>query len=561
MAKNGKTTKTTTTTPKTTTTKKGATVATGSTMTKSEVKAMQTALQKAGYSVGSSGADGIYGKDTAAAVAKWKADTGNSNTAGWSIGTSNYNKLVNGTSTSTSKTGSSSGSSSGGSSGSTGTTYGTKNYNSAGSTSTGTTPQKQYLAYAGDSGTSYAEILNKAQAYLTGNTYTAGQAVDGDWWGASGGKSTMYGNGKTYKGQAFTSTDIAKAYELANLYDQQVVDQKLAEYADMDAYYQQVYDNLKEQYDNSYADSQANTAQTIASIEANKDTVNEEYEKAQKENYVNKVLQENQMGDYLSAMGYNGGLTESTLQGINNNYATNRQTATSERDSALRQIEQLVAEARTSGNSDLVNLANEYLSNYTSALQNQAQMNYQISESQRDQANTDRDYQLQLQQAKLNQQMYDDEKSASETSAAQQLAENDFNTFLDTYQGKYTKEATYKKWIENLKNMSDPYGYNKQKIAYLTQYVNSTFGNSKKKVASGGSTYYVDDSGDDSGNNTTNSTGWTGSTDDYNTVLNTAVAMMSINSTLGPQNAANHIANSNLTTAEKKKAYTALGLI
>ena len=408
----------------------------------------------------------------------------------------------------------------------------------------------------------YADITNKAQAYLTGGTYTPGQTIDTDWWGTGGGKATMYGNNKTYKGQAMTSTDIAKAYELANLYDQQIADQKLAEYADMDAYYQQVYDNLKEQYENSYNNTQQQLEQTIASINSNKDTVNEEYEKAQKENYVNKVLQENQMGDYLSAMGYNGGLAESTLQGINNNYATNRQTATSERDSALRQIEQLVAEAQTSGNSDLTNLANEYLSNYTAALQNQAQMNYQISESQRDQANTDRDYQLQLQQAQLNQQMYDDEKAASETSAAQQLAENDFNTFLDTYQGKYRKEATYKKWIENLKNMSDPYGYNKQKIAYLTQYVNSTFGNSKKKVASSGSTYYVDDSGDDSGNNTGgNSTGWTGSTDDYNTVLKTAVAMMSINSTLGPQNAANHIANSNLTTAEKKKAYTALGLI
>ncbi len=190
-------------------------------------------------------------------------------------------------------------------------------------------------------------------------------------------------------------------------------------------------------------------------------------------------------------------------------------------------------------------------------------MNYQISESQRDQANTDRDYQLQLQQAQLNQQMYNDEKAASETSAAQQLAENDFNTFLDTYQGKYTKEATYRKWIENLKNMSDPYGYNKQKIAYLTQYVNSTFGNSKKKVASSSynGTYYVDDSGDDSGDNTGGNGTWGSNTDDYNTVLKTAVAMMSINSTLGPQNAAEHIANSNLTTAEKKKAYTALGLI
>ncbi len=515
-----------------------------SNMSKSEVKKMQRALVDAGYSVGSSGVDGIWGKDTSAALSKYKAATGGSNSYGTTVGNETLNKLY-GTS---SKTGSS------------GSAASTQKSNSSGSSSNGTT--KTYLVTAGQTG-NYADIANKAQAYLTGGTYTPGQTIDTDWWGAGGGKATMYGNNNTYKGKAMTSTDIAKAYEYANLYDQQVADQKLAEYADMDAYYQQMYDNLKEQYENSYANTQQQLQQTIASINSNKDTVNSEYEKAQKENYVNKVLQENQMGDYLSAMGYNGGLAESTLQGINNNYATNRQTATSERDSALRQIEQLVAEAQTSGNSDLTNLANEYLSNYTAALQNQAQMNYQISESQRDQANTDRDYQLQLQQAQLNQQMYNDEKAASETSAAQQLAENDFNTFLDTYQGKYTKEATYRKWIENLKNMSDPYGYNKQKIAYLTQYVNSTFGNSKKKVASSSynGTYYVDDSGDDSGDNTGGNGTWGSNTDDYNTVLKTAVAMMSINSTLGPQNAAEHIANSNLTTAEKKKAYTALGLI
>lgn len=83
---------------KTTTTSKGATVANSSTMTSKQVKAMQTALKNAGYDIGSTGADGIWGSKTSSALAQWKKDTGNSNTAGSSIGTSNYNKLVNGTS-------------------------------------------------------------------------------------------------------------------------------------------------------------------------------------------------------------------------------------------------------------------------------------------------------------------------------------------------------------------------------------------------------------------------------------------------------------------------------
>ena len=335
---------------------------------------------------------------------------------------------------------------------------------------------KTYLVKAGDTG-SYADIANKAQAYLTGGAYTPGQTIDTNWWGAGGGKAQMYGNSKTYKGQAMTSTDLAKAYEYANLYDQKQEEQKLAPYLEMQNYYQQILDTQDAQYAANQEAAMQRTAQTIASIRANEDNINNDFEKAQKENYINQIIQKNQMNDYMSAMGYTGGMAESTLQGINNNYATNRQSAISERDNALRQIEQLVAEAQASGNSDLADIANNYYNSYVKALQNQAQMKYQISENQRDQANLDRNYLLQLRQQEMNERAYEDERKSE---AAEKLASNDFDAFLNTYKGKYTKEATYKKWIENLKKMSDPYGYNKQKIAYLTQYINSGMGKKKK---------------------------------------------------------------------------------
>lgn len=335
---------------------------------------------------------------------------------------------------------------------------------------------KTYLVKAGDTG-SYADIANKAQAYLTGGAYTPGQTIDTNWWGAGGGKAQMYGNSKTYKGQAMTSTDLAKAYEYANLYDQKQEEQKLAPYLEMQNYYQQILDTQDAQYAANQEAAMQRTAQTIASIRANEDNINNDFEKAQKENYINQIIQKNQMNDYMSAMGYTGGMAESTLQGINNNYATNRQSAISERDNALRQIEQLVAEAQASGNSDLADIANNYYNSYVKALQNQAQMKYQISENQRDQANLDRNYLLQLRQQEMNERAYEDERKSE---VAEKLASNDFDAFLNTYKGKYTKEATYKKWIENLKKMSDPYGYNKQKIAYLTQYINSGMGKKKK---------------------------------------------------------------------------------
>lgn len=378
---------------------------------------------------------------------------------------------------------------------------------------------KTYPVKAGDTG-SYADIANKAQAYLTGGTYTPGQTIDTNWWGAGGGKAQMYGNSKTYKGQAMTSTDLAKAYEYANLYDQKQEEQKLAPYLEMQNYYQQILDTQDAQYAANQEAAMQRTAQTIASIRANEDNINNDFEKAQKENYINQIIQKNQMNDYMSAMGYTGGMAESTLQGINNNYATNRQNAISERDNALRKIEQLVAEAQASGNSDLADIANNYYNSYVKALQNQAQMKYQISENQRDQANLDRNYLLQLRQQEMNERAYEDERKSE---VAEKLASNDFDAFLNTYKGKYTKEATYRKWIENLKKMSDPYGYNKQKIAYLTQYINSGMGKKKK---AGKSTKSTNSDGLENGGSENNS-------GNYEYVRQNAYTNMYGNSTYG----------------------------
>lgn len=88
---------TTKTTPKTTIYNKNN-------MSTSQVKDLQNSLIKAGYSVGKSGADGIWGKDTAAAVSAWKKSTGNSNTYGNTIGASNLAKIGNTGSTTTTTT-------------------------------------------------------------------------------------------------------------------------------------------------------------------------------------------------------------------------------------------------------------------------------------------------------------------------------------------------------------------------------------------------------------------------------------------------------------------------
>lgn len=84
-----------------------ATIYNPNNMSSSDVKKMQNALISAGYDVGSTGADGIWGKNTSAALSQYKKDTGGSNSYGNTVGNETFKKLY-GTSNSSSKSGSSS---------------------------------------------------------------------------------------------------------------------------------------------------------------------------------------------------------------------------------------------------------------------------------------------------------------------------------------------------------------------------------------------------------------------------------------------------------------------
>jgi hypothetical protein len=62
-------------------------------MSTADVKKMQKALIKAGYDVGSTGADGIWGANTEKALSQYKKDTGGSNTYGTTVGNETFRKL------------------------------------------------------------------------------------------------------------------------------------------------------------------------------------------------------------------------------------------------------------------------------------------------------------------------------------------------------------------------------------------------------------------------------------------------------------------------------------
>ena len=396
-----------------------ATIYRQGTMSTSDVKKMQQALVDKGYSVGSSGVDGIWGKDTAAALSQFKSDTGGSNSYGNSVGNETFKKL-----------------------------YGSSSSGSSGSSSS-----------SGSSGSKSGGAIGQLIGALTNPDVLNAAAIAG-----------------AYQKQ---QQQMQEQFQQQMMQMQQQYEQQLGQYQNMEAMYGQMYEQMAAQNAQNTAAAQQRIQQTVDSIKANEGKINDAYAQAQREAYINSVLQGNQMGDYLQAMGYNGGMAESTMGQLSANYENNRRQATSERDNALRQNEQLIAEAEATGNAELADIANNYYNNMVGALQNQAQLNYQIAQDQQAQANADREYQLALQQQQFAQQMqqqqYDDEKNAYKDSQSQTQAEADFNTFLNTYAGKYNKKATYEQWIKNLEAMDDPYGYNKQKIAYLRQYINKNF--------------------------------------------------------------------------------------
>lgn len=323
--------------------------------------------------------------------------------------------------------------------------------------------------------------IGKAQAYLSGTEYDPSTfSYDQSAWAGSGGlKAQMYGNDKSYVSAGMTQTDMNNINKLAAMYDQQQtqkqIDAAIAPYAekinqlgDIDTLYSNILSAQAQNYEAERAAKQKQIDQTVQSIEANKETINNESDKALREAYINNMLEKAGLNDYLQAMGYTGGMAETTAGRIESNYENNRSNAIAQRDEALRNNEELVAQAKVSGDSALVDMASDYMDNYVNTLQNQINTNLQVAEQQQNQDNLDREYQLKLAQ-------YNDTLQGKADEENKELASQDFNTFLNTYQGKYTKKSTYEQWIKNLQGMEDPYGYNAQKIAYLRQYINSNF--------------------------------------------------------------------------------------
>ena len=232
-----------------------------------------------------------------------------------------------------------------------------------------TTTKKTYV----DKTSSYnQELINKAQAYMTGTDYVAGKPVDTSFWGSSGGggKNTLYGNAgtKTYAGKEFTAKDM-------NAIAKYVAEQdKLAASAAKEEAYNSGYNSAMGEVDGMiqaaispiqqmYANmqTQQNTAlQNAQRLSA--DQINNAYDLSARDYYQLYKTQQAKLPENLSKAGVTGGASESAQLKLMNNYSENLYKNEAARNNQLAGVNQNYNDQIAQNSINAANqMANAYL--------------------------------------------------------------------------------------------------------------------------------------------------------------------------------------------------------
>lgn len=126
----------------------------------------------------------------------------------------------------------------------------------------------------------------------------------------------------------------------------------------------------------------------IDAINAQRDPLRQQYEQGAQQAYIEAERAKKQLPEALAAQGINGGATESANLAIETNRGNSLNDLTNTYNNALAGLEQTIAQARSSGDIQLANIASQYqqmLANAILAAQQQQQqyaqqmamMNYQ----------------------------------------------------------------------------------------------------------------------------------------------------------------------------------------
>lgn len=187
--------------------------------------------------------------------------------------------------------------------------------------------------------------------------------------------SNINGTGNYAGGGIANMGALSNAYKNALAYDRRNNNANMGNLGNtqMSTQYQNLLDQqLKAQQEAIAKQTQA----TVDSINAYKPQIQQAYEQQQKANYIANAKSKASLNDYLKAMGYSGGMAESTLANIDAQYLANRAEADTEKNNALEQVANRAAQAQISGDTSLAELMGDYYNNYLNALQNQQQTDY-----------------------------------------------------------------------------------------------------------------------------------------------------------------------------------------
>lgn len=199
-------------------------------------------------------------------------------------------------------------------------------------------------------------------------------------------------------------------------------------------YYNNMLSKLESQHQSAVAANDATYAaqleQAMANIQKQKDALNLSYDNAAKQLYIDRRKTEKTTPQALAAQGYNGGLTESSLLGIQNGYEQNLLNNEQNRTTGLsdlsyeginQQSQNAIAKAQAAAD-----LENNYYTNYANVMaQLASQQNYENEQAYQQQQDT---YSRLLQEKQL---------AASQQSASQENYQNALSYIVSAKKAGY----------------------------------------------------------------------------------------------------------------------------
>ncbi len=192
------------------------------------------------------------------------------------------------------------------------------------------------------------------QAYAIGTRLGATRDQDGVWW---------------YDGQKLFETQYTPE-EAPNLYDGYM--EKL------DSFQQNQADLLERQYAAALEAARGN-------LDSQKGQINQQYDDLARQLYIQRRMNERDLPEKMAAMGYTGGITESSALGLQTSYAEALRQGETQRINTIASLEQAIRQAELEGNRELAaqlsSLAQSTMGLYADALaqiQSQANTNLQF---------------------------------------------------------------------------------------------------------------------------------------------------------------------------------------